>query len=226
MNATTTKRQTPVQVRKALASEILTHLSGIARSTLKVGELLQTARATFKDDETKVFLAWSQAQFNLGRSATFQYMQAAQVVADVPEVLDATDSIRTLSYLARFTPDETREVLKAAGKDHTAAGIEAAAVKVIDRVKVAKDKAAEAAETKETETRDSARQAEASIARKIAPALRKALATLDAEAQSDPGAAVRMALLIGAKLGTKSALVPTVLPALIAENDAAGTTED
>lgn len=220
MTAATTKKATPVQRRRSIATEILGHLSGIARSTLKVGELLADAKSTFKPDQNADFLVWAEATVGLKKSAVFQYMQAAEVVASVPEVLNATDSIRTLSYLARFTPDETREVLKEAGKDTTAAGIESAAAKVIDRVKVQKEKATATAEQKDKETRDSSTQASQAVARKLAAKVKRALRTLDAEVGENPENAIRMALVLGAQFGTTSPLAPKVVGDLCKEYDA------
>lgn len=224
MNATKTPRKaSAVVVRKGIAAKIAEAMHSIAKQGIVIGELLAEARATFKTDDTAAFLAWASATVGLGKSAVYDYMRAATTAGTFPAVLEKTDSIKTLSYLDRFTPDEKTAILAEVGKGHTFEDFSNAAAVVIDRVKVAKEKSDEVKTEKEKTARAASDQAAASVARKYSGQVGKALATLDAEASEEPGAAIRMALLIGAKWAAKTPTIVGVLPSLIAEYDTDAT---
>lgn len=230
MNATQTRKPTPVQVRKGIAQEIAGYLESMARDGLKVGALLNKARDTFKKDETAAFLKWSEVMTGLGKSATYQYMQAATTVANVPEAEGLP--IRSLSELHRFTPDETRAVLKQAGvggksgKQPTAAALRDAAAVVIDREKVKRAAADEKRESKEKESRDANTQAVDAVARKVKGPVRKALAGLFVTVEEDPHGAILLALQTGANLAKHGANVGPAVAKVIAEYIADQETPD
>lgn len=223
---TTPAKVTPATARKGIAASIATLLTGIARMQWQIGGHLADARATFKQDDTKSFLAWCDTAVGLKKAAVYQYMQANETVKGNPETADSVGTIRGLSYLARFTPDERTAILAGVKGEATTAKLEASAAKVVDRVKVATAKKAEADATEAAKVKRTNKQKQDAVARKYRDTVQSALIVLEAEAMEDAGQAIRRAFLLGAEYGGKSPLLVKVLPSLYAEYDAPMASDD
>lgn len=67
-------------VRDLVAVEIRAHLDSIGTTYIKVGELLNEARADFENQ--KEFLAWADAEFSIKKAQCYNLMNVARVFAD------------------------------------------------------------------------------------------------------------------------------------------------
>ncbi|AFP33671.1 hypothetical protein POP72_009 [Pectobacterium phage POP72] len=67
-------------VRDLVAVEIRAHLDSIGTTYIKVGELLNEARADFENQ--KEFLAWADAEFSIKKAQCYNLMNVSRVFAD------------------------------------------------------------------------------------------------------------------------------------------------